>query len=255
MIMDADGSNVRDLGSSLSDGGGYFNCAAWSPNSAMIAVTRRHPQVKAPGNSELYIIQADSTRITKLASGDAFYSASWSPSGSMILYSSSLYTDGGPYDFAVNIVRLDGSSVQRTSQPWTGADWGPDGQFAYICGALSVRQICIKKFDDTKAIAITDPTIRVGSVDWSPDGKRIAFGCDQGICSISPDGSDSHILAASRSFSPVWSPDSKVIVYRCAPNTSSPSYTLCLMNGDGSGNRTLVALPGDNEAPSFSPLQ
>ena len=255
-VMDVDGKNVRELVPSLVIFGGWMGCPSWSPDGQRLAIVRRRPQVKGSGKSELYTVKPDGTELRQITAGDTFARATWAPAGDRLLLSSSKYTDGGPYDFAVSVLSLDGIELKRLAQPWGGADWSPDGkQVAFLCGGpeLSNARLCVAEVAGTASTAITEPGIPVNSLDWAPDGKRIAFGCGNAVCTITPDGTGSQTLTSSPGFklSPVWSPDSRIVVYQCARDTT---YTLCSVNDDGSDERMLVTLPGQSYQQTFSPM-
>ncbi|MEM6283795.1 MAG: hypothetical protein AAF787_16510, partial [Chloroflexota bacterium] len=64
---------------------------------------------------------------------------------------------------------------------------------------------------------------------WSPDGTRIAAGCDGTLCLINPDGSGLTLLA-SRGGRPAWSPSGESIAFVC-PGTGLD--TVCIISRNG----------------------
>jgi Tol biopolymer transport system component len=249
MAMDSDGSNVRELAPSLPRSEAVFGCASWSPDGTRLTVVRRVDRIKSSGTSDLFVLKADGSEVTLIASGDKFYQVRWAPSGDRILFSSSSYTDGGPYDFAFNVINSDGSGRERSAQRWSGADWSPDAErVAFVCGEGNVNALCVSQPNGAGMVSLTPPGMLVRTPDWAPVGNTIAFACAPAVCTVNADGSELRTVAHNGS-EPVWSPDASLIVYSCGPNP-----TLCAVRSDGSGNRTLVALPGTNALPSFSPL-
>jgi len=256
MAMDADGSNVRELAPELPRPEAYFPCASWSPDGTRLAVVRRISRVKSSGTSDLFVLKADGSAVTRVASGDTFYQVKWAPSGDKILFGSSSYTDGGPYDFAFNVINADGSGLQRNPQRWSGADWSPDAlRVAFVCGQGVVNSLCVSQPNGSAMATLTPLSMRVRDPDWAPIGNTIAFMCAPAgvpagpllppICTVNGDGTGLRTIVSS-GLVPVWSPDATLIVYECAS-------ALCAIKPDGSENRTLVAFPGSNRDPSFSP--
>jgi dipeptidyl aminopeptidase/acylaminoacyl peptidase len=89
---------------------------------------------------------------------------------------------------------------------------------------------------------------------WSPDGKRIAFVREDGIWVMHADGSQAKQIRHDPAMIdqwPSWSPDGGQIAYtevqKCAPCSIGITFTLNIMNADGSGLRKLT-----DAADSFS---
>jgi Tol biopolymer transport system component len=98
---------------------------------------------------------------------------------------------------------------------------------------------------------------------WSPDGKFIVYhsiGMDNcsGISFMKADGSDQVCLVIDKAFPPVqninpsWSSDGRYIVFS---SNLDGNYDLYMVKADGSGLTQLTNLPGDENVPSWSPLQ
>ena len=248
-IVDADGSNPRDLTASIANPGYYWSCASWSPDGSRLTATRRKPSPKSPGSSELYVLRADGSELTKLADGDAFYTAEWSPQGDQIMYTSSNYTDGGPYNFAHTVINPDGTAPRRTQQVWSWAKWSPDGhRIAYMCGTTGSSRLCVGT-PQGPGVPITEPLVFNTEFDWAPNSELIAFACPTGICVIESDGTNRRTLIPGTFFSPIWSADGTLLVFRSQPGQ------LFIASADGTGMRLLVSLPGWNENAQFSPVR
>jgi len=86
--------------------------------------------------------------------------------------------------------------------------------------------------------------------DWSPDGRKIAFGGraptsppDGGIFVSNADGSERQRLT-QRGWDPAWSPDGRKMVF------GERDGEIYVMNADGSERRRLTQ---DGESPAWSP--
>ena len=132
---------------------------AWSPDGRRIAF---HSYRDGP--SQIYVMNADGTGVTRLSPGEA---PAWSPDGRRIAFAS-------PGD-GISVMNADGTGVTSlTSRGW-GPAWSPDGRriaFANLVDS-GVPGIFVMNADGTGARRLTS-TSGWGPA-WSPDGGRIAF--------------------------------------------------------------------------------
>jgi TolB protein len=111
---------------------------------------------------------------------------------------------------------------------------GTSGIFVMDTHGCRVRQL-----SSPEGLADTNPA-------WSPDGRKIAFHCDSGICLVNADGSNRRLLKQGQSYGdPAWSPNGKRIAF----DTDGGIY---VMNAAGSGVRRLTG-GGSDASPSWSP--
>ncbi len=146
--------------------------------------------------------------------------------------------------------------------------FSPDGQmiaFTWTETKKQRAQIFVKRFADDNPVQITDPkkSGNIGSLSWSPDGKRIAFkrveGDSGAICTIpSSGGEETRLLdlkAADLSSGMDWSPEGKQLAFSdLLPNTTRNAiYFYDVQSGE---KRKLTDPPdgiwGDWD-PKFSP--
>ena len=98
-----------------------------------------------------------------------------------------------------------------------------------------------------------------GQPAWAPDGQHVVFLRSDGIWVMNADGSQQrrihHVVAMDDQW-PVWSPNSRQILFleapRCAPCSIGMTFALDVMNPDGSGLRKVTDVYSP-ERPAFSP--
>lgn len=94
------------------------------------------------------------------------------------------------------------------------------------------------------------------TLDWSPDGSRIAFTSDRdggtGIYVMNADGSGPTRLTDSPAgdFLPTWSADGSKIAFISSRDGNREVYVI---NADGSGQTNLTKNPAYDVAPTWSP--
>ena len=109
-VMDADGSNVRQV-TNLDNMGGR---STWSPDATKLAFYR------GPfGDHNIYVINVDGSGLVQLTNGGDNLGPSWSPDGNWIAFTS--FRDGNN---EIYIMHPDGTGVTRlTNSPIS--DWQP----------------------------------------------------------------------------------------------------------------------------------
>jgi Tol biopolymer transport system component len=209
----------------------------WSPDGRQIAYI---------ADDLLYVTTVDGSGSRRLL-GDSVlhaWSISWSPDGSRIAVA---MARAGAEWARVYVVKPDGSDV-RALVDGVGSQisWSPDSRrflFSGECGPRGEAGVCISDIDAT-----TSSLMFPGgeAPRWSPDGARIAFVLNSGICMIDADGSNQRCLTAPNSndwLAPsAWSPDGKQIFVQRAhnpqPNGGEPYvfyFEVLVFHADGSG--------------------
>lgn len=156
--------------------GSTANSAA-AAKSARIAFER---SVRS-GRSEIFVMNPDGTQQRRLSLGCCL---DWSPDGSEIAY---LASDG------IYVIRVDGSNRRRV------------GDFVRSSG-----------FSDDECLhgPVSRHWCEDFGIDWSPDGKKLAFDAKRGIVVVSADGGRTSRLTSGEDSQPRWSPDGRTIVFR-----------------------------------------
>jgi TolB protein len=139
-------------------------------------------------------------------------------------------------------------------------DWSPDGRrlafavtsFAAISPPNGIHVVDLVTGRD-------DQILKNGqygehdwqSLDWSPDGKRLAYAANGGIAVITADGSARKLLRSPKGRfdrAPSWSPDGAWIAFASSGPQEYPG--IWAMRADGSQRRQLVR---SGAAPAWSP--
>ncbi len=219
-VMAADGSNQTDLTNAPltteTDPG-------WSPDGKQIVFRKDSPDGKF---GEIEVMNADGSAVRQLTNDHvANFRPAWSPTGDVILFTSSR-----DFDDELYLVNSDGTGERRlTTSPGSDsfAKWSPDG-----------KKIVFRSVRD---------------------------GGNAEIYSMNADGSGQTRLTNSAALDthPDWSPDGKKIVFASGPQTSPGTPTnggtfsdleIHVMNADGAGDRVVVSSGGVDQLPSWQPL-
>jgi Tol biopolymer transport system component len=216
-----------------------FTRIRWSPNGQwfLFGVNCEIWKMRAAGDS-LTLVLSDSTGQN--------YRPAWSPDGRRIAFDR-FQEDGktGVYTMAAN-----GTDLRYLGY---GAEpvWSPDGAHIAYPGLNSIV-IMDTSGKNRETLLITDQD--VGSLDYSPDGSKIAFvgvvNKTGGLYVVDTDGRSVKLLDKGGCL-PSWSPDGKRIVFVNTAQVWMPSLGkhktgqfLFIINADGTGRRQLTFISG-----------
>lgn len=176
MIIDADGSNVKELCKLKSLP--WVNTPEYSPDGKKIALDGWNPE-KGEGfqDSHIHIINADGTELVDLGDGML---PSWSPDMKKIVFSRFLIQGNGDKSYGgVWIMNADGTDRKILYQDAVSADWSPDGSKIVLATHFGTKlQIYNTQNKSTEMLKFPDDDYYqkfFWDISWSPDSKIVCF--------------------------------------------------------------------------------
>ncbi|HSL46969.1 MAG TPA: hypothetical protein VK897_26265 [Anaerolineales bacterium] len=235
-VVKLDGSIVKSIG--------FGSAPSLSPDGTRVVYIG--PSVDGPADG-LYIMDLTSGNTARLpGTGSGDINPLWSPDGSRIAFtrgpSSGLI--GAPGSYNVVVVKPDGSDLRQLTDSVNASyamTWMPDGKHL-IFNMVSRDGSSLHSIDVQTGEVSLLSGIGSGSVDVSPDGKRMVFEeklpLDKyGLFVSDSDGSNRKLLTDGDPYIvtvPAWSPDGNWIIASVHdPATNSqPKSMLALIHVD-----------------------
>jgi dipeptidyl aminopeptidase/acylaminoacyl peptidase len=282
----------------------------FSPDGTKIAYTvARNDQPRHVLN-QLFVMNAADGKIVAFSSGDEpSGNPEWSPDSKWIAYAGRADGKSGLIVAAADgtgkryLGPLEGTNAPLPTTGKTVA-WSPDGkQIAYVSAQsgpetadatgdpIVITRYLYKPtasegnshFNDNKRLHIFVADVATGksrqltsgthyehSIDWSPDGKQIAFISNRepnedqffnyDLLTLDPTTSEMKRLTATESaeYRPHWSPDGKTIVYEATKRgltdleTTMEDTHVWLIDADGKNRRELAKIDNRQGEPGWS---
>ncbi|HET8653220.1 MAG TPA: hypothetical protein VFM13_11690 [Gaiellaceae bacterium] len=246
-----DGSDRRQITRFTDSAGGSLG--HWSPDGMRIVFTRRWNPDGPNEREQIYLANADGSALRPIElRGVEPIQPTWFPDGRRILF---LDLASRP---TFKIVNADGSGLRIAGMPPFGdsACVFGDGKRVAVMrprtpGNDEVLAIFVVRLDTRTARRISAWGSYTGTIDCSPDGKRIVFGRpafgpprSANVFTVRTDGTGLRQLTHSRggivNNNPnSWSPDGRKIVFT-SNRGGRADRVLFVMNADGSGIRQLT---------------
>ena len=169
-VMDADGSNVRQL--TQGEGGvGDYGGFDWSPDGSMIAYQRDTSD--GPQIFTVRVSDGVSTRVTNAPRG-AVDPGGWAPDGGSIIFST-INTAGN--HFTAQSLDLTTGQTRLIVPDGSTPELSPDGAWIAFNSWLKEPQVrlILANSDGSARRTIARLTLDDGYQQWSPDSTQIAF--------------------------------------------------------------------------------
>jgi Tol biopolymer transport system component len=195
----------------LTSGPGMSELPSWSPDGSWIAYDYS-PTVGGPGfHNVLYRMNADGTNPGLLGTPDTFdVQPAVSPDGTRVAFLR-LNADGA---FGTLWVREIETGMERQLVA-AGVDvetpsWSPDGRWIMYTGdPLTILRVASDGSGTPVVIVDATKNPRAYKASYSPDGRRILFGCNgpdgDAICTATPDGSGLALIGDLPGYIEHWS--------------------------------------------------
>jgi len=224
---------------------------AWSADGAWLAYTDYKR-----GKPDLYMKNIKEKRGNVTSFQGSSITPAWVPGQHAL--AASLSHEGNP---SLYLLTGKGRIIKKLTRHWgidVSPSWAPDGKrFAFVSNRSGSPQIYIKNVEDGKVRRLTFEGRYNTTPDWSPRDDFIAYSSmvrNEGtnIFIISID--DAHIFQLTQNSgnneSPTWSPDGTLIAFSSDREGPSRIY---VMNANGSNQRNLLRLDGEQAEPAWSP--
>jgi Tol biopolymer transport system component len=235
---------------------------AWSPDGERLALVMFEDQQRT-----LYVMGADGSNPSRIASAENVSDPSWWPDQKRIAY-----VAGSGGRSTIHVVNSDGSDdrvLYGIEAPGTrsifSAKVSPDGtQILFDQGTDEGFDIFVMAADGSAVRQLTHSG-QDYNPSWSPDGTRIAFTRQEGpmesdIFTMAADGTDFRRLTddgkGRTNLDPIWAPDGTMIAF-VAGRTGGPGPVV-VMDADGTnpaelGSADVLGVSWQSLSPSASP--
>ncbi len=201
-------------------------------------------------DTKIYLIDADGGNLTQLTDTSDFSEGSpdWSPDGTRIMYR----LRGETW-----VMNADGSDQKRLlSITARSRKWSPDSTqvvFSSKSSKEDYSDIYVIDADGGNLTQLTDTSdFSEGSPDWSPDGTRIIYSVEGEIWVMNADGSNQKRLLI-KAYSLEWSRDSTQIVFSSGSAKGFDSDIYVIDADSGNLTQLTDTRDYDESSPTWSP--
>jgi Tol biopolymer transport system component len=238
----------------------------WGPGDGRVMV-----RTSTAGANHLYLLDLTTESYEGVALGDRrgrFTSFDWSDDGTKIAFVS--WDDAPHYEF-IFVTDLDGSAPRQLikADPVEGSlasvRWDPDGRRLTYSrgdhdpaydgsepGQLQRTETSLYVLDTETGVESLVRQGRFYMPVWSPSGERIAYGAQDVIGIVGPDGSNPVPLGIAYVSPPdiTWSPDGTKVASVASTDELQTSWRVVIVDAAG-GVPTYIDAPGMVSQPSW----
>jgi Tol biopolymer transport system component len=229
------------------------------------ALAAHNGLIAVPGVEGLQIVDPATGVVTSMPDTADMGEPAWSPDGTLLAITK--WTENGP---EVHTMKSDGSERHLVLPNASSPSWSPDGKRIVVerdsCFApdgcateeeVNSTLVTVDAEGNNLEALATIPGY-VDSVEWSPDGKHIAFFAEQEIRLISADGAEdtartiakgSGVLVRSLS----WSPDSSRLAFDRVQKGTQYAQVIVVLDVATGAETTLRGEQEGAWAPVWSP--
>lgn len=205
---------------------------AFSPDGNSVVFYHRGPQ-----GAGIYVSRVESDQLEQLTRQENDGFPVWSPDGQWVAFSRRANNENYIY-----LVRVDGSEQKREAEAGFGGR-----PVAYTSGGAAVE----RKLDTGGVVP------RRREMDWSPDGKLIAFSGPSGIYLLSLDNNAVRRIVESPAgvddWGPKFSPDGRRIMFVRNCQVGEPDEIRVVATSGGESARLLAERGRIASVPQWSP--
>jgi Tol biopolymer transport system component len=190
----------------------------WSPDGSRIVFVMSPVShfTRYAGDGDIYIMDANGTRIRQLTHGLAASAPSWSPDGSQIAF---IKGQGQ----ALAVMHSNGSDqhvIARGRGYYESPAWSPNGRaIAYVSGrGWGAHAIFAVGTNGSGERQLTQQSPSLSDPAWSPNGSQIAYSSKNRLWIMQWNGTRAHAITTCRlpcvdDFEPSWSPTGNRLVF------------------------------------------
>ena len=194
--------------------GGQYSYPALSPDGRRIAFVRF-----SGATSDIYLMNADGSNVSRLTVGMDLSYPSWSPDGRSLAAA----TSDMPYWGEIYLLDADknGKSPVKIASGASMPTWSPDGKriaFVALSGDDGFHALEISNVDGSGIVELVPQAPHsINHPAWSPDGTRIAFSeCNDAKCEVNVISLNGALLwktSLGSVYGPRWSPDGRWLAF------------------------------------------
>jgi Tol biopolymer transport system component len=219
-------------------------------NGRIVFVTDRD------GNSEIYSMLLDSTRMTNLTNEPASdFDPAVSPDGTRVAFATS--RTGNSEIFVMNLDGTGATNLSNNAKIDTQPAWSADGsRLAFVRKNGANQDIWVMKSNGTQQTKITGNAAADTQPAWSPTNTKIAFTSKRTgnnevfVMNTNGTGVTQLTNIPTSDSQPAWSWDASWIAFTTKRDGNNEIY---VMNADGTSPVNVTNDPGSDFDPAFSP--